>query len=378
MSECPECGAAVTEATRPVRAVGQDLRGASTTCEKCEGNHCRRGGRVPRVRPSEEAEARCERPPRARGPRPVRPVRHDRCARNARKGPAYHRCPEHADVAIMEGWAEVLSIPDAMEAKLIEENLLASGIEARVLSQKDHSAFPVDLGDLARIRVLAPTYAYEEARREPLPPIGTAWARSVSAVRTAASHTTRGLGGVKPAVRRWSEQPDVTGVQGGSVEARGGVGYLCAPLRRGSGCGERSRLRSGKGGPRAALRHEGDEWSASRKSCRTASRTSCICGSGAGSSGSTATRSVTPSTCASWRRRAGGAGGPGSQRAEAVIYEIEKDAARGWGGPRAGRGARVRKQVRILFHRWEPALGRVARSTYATTTSDCLSPTAAT
>jgi hypothetical protein len=66
---------------------------------------------------------------------------------------------------VIEGWAEVLAVSDEVEAKLIEENLRAEGIESRVLSQKDHSAFPVEFGDLARVRVLVPGYAYPEAER---------------------------------------------------------------------------------------------------------------------------------------------------------------------------------------------------------------------
>jgi hypothetical protein len=77
----------------------------------------------------------------------------------------FHRCQEHADVGIIEGWAEVLSVPDEVEARLIEENLKAERIDARVLSQKDHFAIPVEFGDLARVRVLVPTFAYQEAER---------------------------------------------------------------------------------------------------------------------------------------------------------------------------------------------------------------------
>jgi hypothetical protein len=77
----------------------------------------------------------------------------------------YHLCAEHADVEIIEGWAQVLAIPDEVEARLIEENLRAEGIDSRILSQKDHFAVPVEFGDLARVRVLVPAYAYPEAER---------------------------------------------------------------------------------------------------------------------------------------------------------------------------------------------------------------------
>jgi hypothetical protein len=66
---------------------------------------------------------------------------------------------------VIEGWAQVLELADEVQARLIEENLRAEGVDSRVLSQKDHSAFPVSFGDLARVRVLVPTYAYEEAEQ---------------------------------------------------------------------------------------------------------------------------------------------------------------------------------------------------------------------
>jgi RNA polymerase subunit RPABC4/transcription elongation factor Spt4 len=77
----------------------------------------------------------------------------------------YHKCVEHAAIPIIEGWAQILSLADEVEAQLIEDNLRAEGVDARILSQKDHSAFPVDLGDLATVRILAPTYAYLDAER---------------------------------------------------------------------------------------------------------------------------------------------------------------------------------------------------------------------
>lgn len=77
----------------------------------------------------------------------------------------YHLCAEHAGVPVIEGWAQVVEIPDELEARLIEDNLRAEGIEARLLDQKDHSAFPVEFGDLARVRVLVPTAEYAEAER---------------------------------------------------------------------------------------------------------------------------------------------------------------------------------------------------------------------
>jgi RNA polymerase subunit RPABC4/transcription elongation factor Spt4 len=130
---------------------GETIAEDAETCPAC--GHLRTGGRCDR-HPDREAPGRCALCGIAL------------CAEECEKGGRpYHRCAEHAEVRIIEGWAEVLAIPDEVEARLIEDNLKAEGIEARILSQKDHSAFPVEFGDLARVRVLVPTYAYEEAER---------------------------------------------------------------------------------------------------------------------------------------------------------------------------------------------------------------------
>ncbi len=71
-------------------------------------------------------------------------------------------CEEHASVPVIEGWAQVYSTGDEIEAQLIEENLRAEGIDSRVFSQKDRS-FAVALGDLSPVRVLVPAYAYTDA-----------------------------------------------------------------------------------------------------------------------------------------------------------------------------------------------------------------------
>ena len=74
-----------------------------------------------------------------------------------------HLCPAHHQVPVVEGWAQVYSTSDDIEAQLIRENLESEGIEARVLSQKDHFTFTVDLGDLSPVRVLVPAYDYSGA-----------------------------------------------------------------------------------------------------------------------------------------------------------------------------------------------------------------------
>lgn len=77
----------------------------------------------------------------------------------------YFKCDVHAPVEIVEGWAQVYTTGDDVEAELIRDNLQAEGIDAQVLSQKDHFTFTMEIGDLAQVRVLVPAYAYEDARQ---------------------------------------------------------------------------------------------------------------------------------------------------------------------------------------------------------------------
>jgi predicted RNA-binding Zn-ribbon protein involved in translation (DUF1610 family) len=73
------------------------------------------------------------------------------------------RCDLHAHVPIIEGWAQVYTTGDPLEADLIVQNLQAEGIDAQVYSQKDDHAFPVDIGELSIVRVLAPVWEFGEA-----------------------------------------------------------------------------------------------------------------------------------------------------------------------------------------------------------------------
>ncbi|HLM68248.1 MAG TPA: hypothetical protein VK358_12005, partial [Longimicrobium sp.] len=43
------------------------------------------------------------------------------------------------------------------------QNLQAEGVDAQVYDQKDDNAFPVDLGELAVVRVLVPVWQFEDA-----------------------------------------------------------------------------------------------------------------------------------------------------------------------------------------------------------------------
>jgi hypothetical protein len=77
----------------------------------------------------------------------------------------YYLCETHCDIPVVEGWAQIYTTSDDLEAQLIRENLEAEGVDARVLSQKDHFSLPVDLGELSPVRVLVPAYAYQDAER---------------------------------------------------------------------------------------------------------------------------------------------------------------------------------------------------------------------
>lgn len=77
---------------------------------------------------------------------------------------ASHVCDEHAGVPIFEGWAQLYTTPDEIEAQLIRDNLEAEGIDSEILSQRD-SALSFDLGEFSQVRVLVPAFAYQDAYR---------------------------------------------------------------------------------------------------------------------------------------------------------------------------------------------------------------------
>jgi uncharacterized C2H2 Zn-finger protein len=76
----------------------------------------------------------------------------------------HHACPDHCEIPVIEGWAQIYTTSDDMEANLIKENLQSEEIDAAVLSQKDRS-FNVEMGDLSPVRVLVPAYEYLGAMR---------------------------------------------------------------------------------------------------------------------------------------------------------------------------------------------------------------------
>jgi hypothetical protein len=79
-------------------------------------------------------------------------------------GAVHHACPDHRAVPVIEGWAQIYTTSDDVEAGLIRENLQSEGVDAAVLSQKDRS-FAVDLGELSPVRILVPAYEYVHALR---------------------------------------------------------------------------------------------------------------------------------------------------------------------------------------------------------------------
>ncbi len=164
---CPGCGAAIPpEPTAEIGAApdGPEATGATMECPNCgatvpeEAEACPACGRL-------QAAAPCEQ-------HPDRPgvgacvvcgrVLCDGC--NEGKGREFI-CDVHKDVEIVEGWAEVYSTGDDIEADLIRDNLRAEGIDAQVLSQRDHYGITIAMGDLAVVRVLVPAYEYEDAMR---------------------------------------------------------------------------------------------------------------------------------------------------------------------------------------------------------------------
>lgn len=72
-------------------------------------------------------------------------------------------CKLHTSVPVIGEWAQVYGTSDGIEADLIVQNLQAEGVDAQVYDQKDDNVFPVDLGELAVVRVLVPVWEFERA-----------------------------------------------------------------------------------------------------------------------------------------------------------------------------------------------------------------------
>lgn len=71
----------------------------------------------------------------------------------------HYTCPDHRDIPVFEGWAQLYSTNDEVEAQLIRDNLKSDGVDSEVLSQRDQTIL-VDLGEFAPVRVLVPAFDY--------------------------------------------------------------------------------------------------------------------------------------------------------------------------------------------------------------------------
>lgn len=162
MQECPDCGTLVADGLAICSSCGYGLLDRTRTCEHCretiaaDAEACPACGHF-------AVPGTCDRHPDREAPGQCALCGLSLCE-ECEAGDRYHACEDHADVRIVEGWAEVLALPNELQAQLIEENLQAEGIDSRILSKKDHFAIPVEFGDLAHARVLVPTYAYQEAQ----------------------------------------------------------------------------------------------------------------------------------------------------------------------------------------------------------------------
>lgn len=63
---------------------------------------------------------------------------------------------------VVQGWAEAIRTHDDAEAELAAGSLRAAGLDAHVLSQKDH-AHMLSMAGMAVVRVLVPAGQYEDA-----------------------------------------------------------------------------------------------------------------------------------------------------------------------------------------------------------------------
>lgn len=73
-------------------------------------------------------------------------------------------CSEHAGLRVFPGgWVEAYESAHEIQIHLLAEALRGQGIDARVLSQKDH-VYVVSVGHLSVLRIVVPAAAYAAAR----------------------------------------------------------------------------------------------------------------------------------------------------------------------------------------------------------------------
>ncbi|MEX0890689.1 MAG: DUF2007 domain-containing protein [Gemmatimonadota bacterium] len=134
--------------SRPCPNCGQDIDENASACPAC--------GHL-------FVDARCDRHPDRAATGRCAVCGTAVCDEDDIDGPTHHLCRDHHHVGVVDGWAQVYSTSDDLEASLIRDNLRAEGLDAEILSQKDHFSLPTDLGDLSPVRVLVPVWDYETA-----------------------------------------------------------------------------------------------------------------------------------------------------------------------------------------------------------------------
>ena len=154
LEQCPECGAPAPESG----VYGGEPGGEVYVCARCEeeftgSDACPACGALREEvacdrHPDREAVGRCVVCGRAVC---------DECGTD--DGRAV-RCADHGGVRVIEGWAQVYSATNDVEAQLLRDNLRAEGIDAQIFSQRDR-AFSVDLGELSIVRLLVPVWDFE-------------------------------------------------------------------------------------------------------------------------------------------------------------------------------------------------------------------------
>ena len=163
---CPECGSTVPDSFAECPTCGTNLstqaENATETCPHCSENIASGEDACPacghlhiRIACANHADVDAEGQCVVCGS--------TLCKGCNQGGDTHFLCAAHCDIPVEQGWAQVYTTNDDLEAQLIRENLQAEGLDARVLSQKDHFAVPVDLGDLSPVRVLVPAYSYADA-----------------------------------------------------------------------------------------------------------------------------------------------------------------------------------------------------------------------
>lgn len=163
MATCPACEASLTEGEGSCRSCGNEVAPrAGEECARC-GEPIVAGGGVCPACGELHPNVDCASHPGERASSACIVCGLPICTACDHGPGPYHLCPAHRNIPIIQGWAQVYTAADDIEAELIRDNLLAEGIEAEVLSQKDHFSFRLDVGVLGPVRVLVPAFAYEEA-----------------------------------------------------------------------------------------------------------------------------------------------------------------------------------------------------------------------